>query len=126
MSDSLLPHGPKPTRLLCPWNSPGQNTGVGSRSFLQVIFPTQGSNPSLLRCGWILYQRSQHGSPRILECPLQPILSPGDLPDLGIEPGSHALQADSLLAEPPGKPLLIDNSHFSFTSLTVLQSPHVS
>ena len=38
MSDSLLPHG-----LYSPWNSPGQNTGVGSRSFLQEIFPTQGS-----------------------------------------------------------------------------------
>ena len=28
----------------CPWNSPGQNTGVGSFSFLQGIFPTQGLN----------------------------------------------------------------------------------
>ena len=34
-----------------------------------------------------------------LPCP-----SPGDLPDLGIEPGYPALQADSLLSEPPGKP----------------------
>ena len=45
LSDSLWPHGLKPTRLLCPWNSPSQNTGVGSLSFLQGIFPTQGSNP---------------------------------------------------------------------------------
>ena len=36
------------TRLLCPWDSPGKNTGVGSHSLLQGIFPTQGSNPSLL------------------------------------------------------------------------------
>ena len=40
-----------------PWNSPGQNTGVGSLSLLQGIFPTQGSNPGLLHCRWILYQR---------------------------------------------------------------------
>ena len=40
MSDSLQPHG-----LYSPWNSPGQNTGVGSCSLLQGIFPTQGSNP---------------------------------------------------------------------------------
>ena len=55
----------QPTRLLCPWDSPGKNTGVG------------------------------------LSCPF-----PGDLPDPGIEPMSPALQADSLLSEPPGKPCL--------------------
>ena len=43
MSNSLQPHGLSPTRLICPWNSPGQNTGVGSLSLLQGIFPTQGS-----------------------------------------------------------------------------------
>ena len=50
-----------------PWNSPGQNTGVGSLSLLQGIFPTQGSNPGLPHCGWILHQLSHKGSPRILE-----------------------------------------------------------
>ena len=40
------------------WNSPGQNTGVGSLSFLQGLFPTQGSNRDLLHCRWILYQLS--------------------------------------------------------------------
>ena len=50
-----------------PWNSPGQNTGVDSRSFLQGIFPTQGSNPGVLHCRWILYQLSHKGSPRILQ-----------------------------------------------------------
>ena len=50
-----------------PWNSPGQNTGVGSCSLLQGIFPTQGSNPGLLHCRQILYQLSHKGSPRILE-----------------------------------------------------------
>ena len=48
--------------LHSPWNSPGQNTGVGSLSLLQGIFPTQGSNPGLPHCRWILYQLSYHGS----------------------------------------------------------------
>ena len=47
-----------------PWNSPGQNTGVGSLSLLQGIFPTQGSNPGLLHCWQILYQLS-HRSDQI-------------------------------------------------------------
>ena len=60
-SDSFLrPHG-----LYSPWNSPGQNAGVGSLSLLQGIFPTQGPNS-----------------------------------------GSPTLQANSLPAEPPGKPCL--------------------
>ena len=50
--------------IFSPWNSPGQNTGVGSLSFLQGIFPTQGSNPGLSHCRWILYQLSHKGSPR--------------------------------------------------------------
>ena len=58
MSGSLRPHG-----LYSPWNSPGQNTGVGSLSLLQGIFQTQGLNPGLLHCRWILYQQSHKGSP---------------------------------------------------------------
>ena len=38
----------QPSRLLCPWDSPGKNTGVGCHFLLQGIFPTQGSNLSLL------------------------------------------------------------------------------
>ena len=47
-------------RLLCPWCSPGKNTGVGCHTLLQGIFLTQGSNPhlSLLYCMWILYSLS--------------------------------------------------------------------
>ena len=48
VSYSLQPQGVQPARLLCPWNSPGQNTRVGSCSLLQGIFPTQGSNSHLL------------------------------------------------------------------------------
>ena len=58
MSDSLRPHG-----LYSPWNSLGQNTGVGSLSLLQGISPTQGSNPGIPHCRWILYQLSHKGSP---------------------------------------------------------------
>ena len=47
-----------PSGLYSPWNSPGQNTEVGSLSLLQGIFPTQGSNPGLLHCRRILYQLS--------------------------------------------------------------------
>ena len=51
MSNSLRPHG-----LYSPWNSLGQNTGVGNLSLLQGIFPTQGSSTGLPHCRWILYQ----------------------------------------------------------------------
>ena len=61
MSDSLRPHA-----LYSPWNSPGQNTGVGSLSLLQGIFPTQGWNPGLPHHRWILYQLSHQGSPILL------------------------------------------------------------
>ena len=62
VSDSLRPH-----ILYSPWNSPSQNTGVGSLSLLQGIFSTQGSNPGLLHCRRILYQLCHKESPRILE-----------------------------------------------------------
>ena len=97
MSNSLQPHG-----LYNPWNSPGQNAGVGSLSLLQGIFPAQGSNPGLPHCQQILYQLSHKGSPRILEWVAYPFSS--DLPDPGIEPGSPALQQDSLPTELSGKP----------------------
>ena len=62
MSDSLQSHG-----LYSPWNSPGQNTGVGSHSLLQGIFPTQGLNPGLLHCRQILYWLSHKGSPSTMQ-----------------------------------------------------------
>ena len=48
MSDSLQPHGLQPTRLLCPWDSPGKNTGVGCHALLQGLFLIQRSNLCLL------------------------------------------------------------------------------
>ena len=67
MSDSLLPCGPQPARLLCPWDFPG-NTGAGCHSFLQEIFPTQRLNPCLLCLlhGWV------YSSPLVL--PGKPLL----------------------------------------------------
>ena len=61
VSDSLGPQG-----LYSPWNSPGQNTEVGSHSLFRGTFPTQGSIPGLPHCRWILYQLSHQGSPRVL------------------------------------------------------------
>ena len=98
VSDSLPPHG-----LYSPWNSPGQNTGVGSRSLCQGIFPTQGLNPGLPHCGQILCQQSHQGKAKntgesslsLLQC---------IFPNSGIKPGSLALQADSLPTELRGKP----------------------
>ena len=59
MSDSLQPHG-----LYSPWNSLGQNTGVGGLSLLQWIFPTQGSNLGLPHCWQIFLSFESPGKPR--------------------------------------------------------------
>jgi len=74
MSDSLPPCGP-----YSPWTSPGQNTGVGSLSCLQGIFSTQGSNPCLPHCRWILYQLSHQGSPGFPRSTSYKDLYPSDL-----------------------------------------------
>ena len=67
ISSSTMFNSEMPTRLLCPWNSPGKNTGVGSLShlhqmfcdsLLQGIFLTQGLNPGLLHCKQIIYHLS--------------------------------------------------------------------
>ena len=78
VSDSLWPH-----RLFSSWNSPAQNTRVGSLSLLQEIFPTRGSNPGLLHCRQILYQLSHRGSPRILEWVAYPFSSRSSWPRNG-------------------------------------------
>ena len=75
VSDFLRSH-----ELYIPWNSLGQNAGVGSLSLLQGIFSTQGSNPCLLYCSWILYQLSHKGSPRILEGVAYPFSSVSSWP----------------------------------------------
>ena len=54
------------TRLLCPWDSTGKNTGVGCHELLQGIFLTQGLNPGLPHCRWIFYHLSHQGNPFII------------------------------------------------------------
>ena len=67
---SLRPHRPRPARLLCPGDSPGENTGVGCHALLQGTFPTQGLNPGVLiplHCRQILYHWASgeaHDKPR--------------------------------------------------------------
>ena len=61
MSDSLQPHG-----LYSSCNSPGLNTGVGSLSSLQGIFPTQELNLGLLHCRQILYYLRHQGTPTLV------------------------------------------------------------
>ena len=60
---------------VAPWNFPGQNTGMGSHSLLQGMFPTQGSNPGLPHCRKILHHVSHHGSLRVLEWVAYPFSS---------------------------------------------------
>ena len=109
VSDSLRPHG-----LYSPWNSPGQNTGVGSLSLLQMIVPTQGSNPGLPHCRWILYQLSHKGSPRILEW--EPIPSPVDLPTQELNQGLlHCMWSLYQLSH-KGSPRILEWVAYPFSS----------
>ena len=62
VSDSFRPHGLQPARLLCPWDSPGNYTGVGGHALSpQGIFPTQGLNLDLLHCRQIVYHLHHQG-----------------------------------------------------------------
>ena len=65
VSNSLWPYGLYPTRLLCPWDFPGKNTGASCHFLLQGIFQTQGSNSGLPYCRQTLYPLSQEGIPKI-------------------------------------------------------------
>ena len=105
-----------PRTVYNPWNSPGQSTRVGCLSLLQDIIPTQGSNPGLPHCRQILYQLRHQGSAIILEWVAYPYSS---VSFSGIELLSPALQADSLPAEPPGKPntVIISSDRTCYCSL---------
>ena len=72
-SDSLRPHVQS-----MEFSRP--DTGMGSLSLLQGIFPTQGLNPGLQHCTWILYQLNHKGSPRILEWVAYPFSSGSSWP----------------------------------------------
>ena len=62
VSDSLWPYGLWRTRLLCPWDSPGKDTGVCHHFLLQGILPTQGLNQGLPHCRRSIYHLSHQGS----------------------------------------------------------------
>ena len=79
-SFSVVSNSLRPLGIYSPWNSPGQNTGVGSLSLLQGIFPTQRLNSGLPHCRWILYQLNHKGSPRILEWVVYPFSSRSSQP----------------------------------------------
>ena len=96
-------------------DSPGKNNGVDHHSLLQGLFPTQGTNPGLPHCRWILYHVGHQGSPRVLKWKAYHFS--GDLPNPGIEMGSPALQADSLPAELPGKSFSSNSLGFSVYSI---------
>ena len=66
----LWPYGLYPAQLLCTWDSPDKNTGVGCHFLLQGIFPTQGLNLGLLPCRQIPYGLSYEGSPIMHGCML--------------------------------------------------------
>ena len=85
------PFGLWPTRLLCPWDFPGKNIGVGCHFLLQGIFPTQGLNLCLLcflHCRQILYHWTMEGFPggSVVK---NPLASAGDTEDTGSILGSE-------------------------------------
>ena len=61
-------------RLLCPWDSSGKDTGVGSHFLFQGIFPTQGLNPGLLHCRRMLYHLSYSEKNPPARCGLDPLV----------------------------------------------------
>ena len=90
-------------------DSPGKNTGVDCHALFQRIFPTQGLNPGLPHCRWILYQLSHKGIPRILEWVAYPFSSGSSQPRnwtrvFCLAGGFFTNWAMSLLSEPSGKP----------------------
>ena len=107
---------------LCPWNSPGQNTGVGSLSLLHGIFPTQGLNTGIPHCRLILYQLSHKENPRTLEWVGYSFFS--RFSDPRVEPGSPALQADSLPTELSRRPrhlIVVCIWYAFFTSIAIIK-----
>ena len=101
VSDSLRSHV-----LYSPWNSPGQNTGLGSLSPLQGDHPNPGIKPRSPALQVDSLSAEPQGKPKNSGVGSLS-LSPGDLPNREIEPGSPALQADFLPAEVPGKPRIV-------------------
>ena len=86
VSDSAT-RGLQPARLLCPWDSPGQNTGAACHFLLQGIVLTQGWNPGLPHCWQILYRLSHQGSPSNVGVPCELFLTTENLHSAGWDSG---------------------------------------
>ena len=88
MPDSSQPHGLQdPTRLLCPWDFPGKNTGLGSHSLLRGDLPDPGFEPRSLTMQQILYHLSHQGSSNKLSHGAQGQKMQAGLPQLKIVTG---------------------------------------
>ena len=129
MSNSLQSHG-----SYSPWNSPGQNTGVGSLCVLQGIFPAQESNSGLPHCRRILYQLSHQGSPSILEWVPYPFSRGSSLPrnltgvsciagEFFVLPSLNSCPRTSPLVI--SKPCHLSSPHLTSPSSTVCDSFHL-
>ena len=98
MSDSVQLHRQQATRLPCPWDSPGKNTGASCHFLLRCVKVKSLSHVQLFGTPSTV----AHQAPPSVGFPRQeywsglPFPTPGDLPDLGIEPMYAALQVDSL------------------------------
>ena len=90
------------SRLLCPWDSPGSNTGVGCHSLLQGIFPTQGPNLGLLHCRQI-YHLSNQGSPYIYRCVLSILHIVVCISEKAMAPHTSTLAWETPCTEEPGR-----------------------
>ena len=103
--------------VVCPWNSPGKNTGVSCHSFLQGIIPTQGPNLCILHCRQILYHLSHataHNKIQIQSKTVSPqscltllphglyppgFLCPWDSPGKDTGVGCHSLRQEIFLTQ---------------------------
>ena len=107
VSDSVRPHGLQPARLLCPWDSPGKNPGVGCHALLQGIYLTQESNPCLL-----LLLQWQVGSLALVP-PGIPFNSSRSLENLSLIQEGPGESASSGLNPPVKDPFLTQNLDLS-------------
>ena len=119
MSDSLPPHGLQPTRLLCSWNSPGKNDGVGCYFLLQGIFLTQGSNPSLLHWKANSLQLMPPGKPKIassvsIYLSARPIREKSPFAQLNEFRGRTHRRRNDLLNKDPSTGHLLFSCRFNF------------
>ena len=121
MFNSLQPQGLETTRLLCPWNTPGKNTGVGCHALLQGIFPTQGWNQHLLHL-----MHLQAGS--------LPLAPPGTLPSAITKWKHNSRKAEynyplwqfSLHSGSNPAPYTAFRCHISLVTLSWFHSPPLS